>query len=194
MHSMHSMVVDQKDEIENEKSNETDYSIHDEYVFANKLHLDISWVVKQEWATTRYVKHTPIRFLHPSDSEKRVFNYKMKGNISLHLIELFDTIFKYDNSIAFHHITRRFGLGISKRKCENLIKKIINHNCINIMESLIAMNIDLTQGDHLPIRYAKSVQKQKLLSDEMVALLTKNGGTIGLEQSISRFQNYKPKK
>lgn len=169
-----------------------DFSLCDELVFREKKHLDLFWIIENEEATQRYIKHTPIRHLHPTDTEKKMFNYAMKT--SPKLMELFDKIFQYDNPVAFSHIIKRFGFGVGKRKCENLLKKIIDNNALKIMHVLISMGIDLKQGDHIAIRYAKHVQKKNMDTDnKMVDLLTASGGTIGIEKSIRKFQTCKPR-
>jgi len=173
---------------ENENENEN------ENVKENDKLIDIFWVVENATLTQRYIKATPIRYLHPSDQDKKMFRklfmYKemenveqMRPQIDL-LYTLFRTMMEFDNAVAFSYITKRFGLGIAKRKCENLIKKVIDNNAINIMKLLIANGIDITQGDHIAFRYAHKVDKDS----RMVDMLRENGASIGLEKSMDKFK------
>ena len=150
-------------------------------VLSQKLHMDIFWVVETEGRTRKYIRHTPIRHLHPSDSEKHLFG-NMKRWADAKMTPLLLKIIECDNAVAFAHVLKRFGLTVRKKKCEGLLRKVVFANSIRIMAKLIEMGVDIRQGDHLALRCARREGKA-----DITAFLCACGGDVGLERSVEKF-------
>jgi len=142
---------------------------------ASQESMDIFCVVETEERTREHIRRTPIRHLHPSDSEKHHLSF---GNMIPLLLKIMDC----DNAVAFAHVLKRFGMSVRKNKCEGLLRKLVCADSIRIMNLLIDMGVDITQGDHLAVRCARregTVEMQTFLRD--------SGGEVGLEWSVQKF-------
>jgi hypothetical protein len=152
------------------------WSIIDSIVYKNKLQLDLYWIIKNQWASIRYLKHCPL--YHKATNTKQRINHKC--------IWLFTLCFAYDNLYCFKWLIRKFGLGIKRKNCILFLEKAVKFRSKEILNYLIFINVDLSQGDEFALRYA---QKNKLT--DMEKILKQNNAGKNMEMVIRKFQNAK---
>lgn len=85
------------------------------------------------------------------------------SNTYLSIGPLVVKIIEYDNFAAFVYILEKFGIGIKKKNCINLIRMLVSNNSKTIMKNLlIHKKINIEQGNNLAYRLANHYKKYEL--------------------------------